>query len=88
MQSLVYHHNPDEVPPADRPFVTLVALANSYANLLKIGSAGDVVENHHPIIPYLLEQSRLDWTILNSLRDQVLEAIEKARIFLEISHKG
>jgi HD-like signal output (HDOD) protein len=88
MQSLVYHHKPDEVSPADRPFVTLVALANSYANLLKIGSAGDVAENHHPIIPYLLEQSRLDWTILDNLRDQVLDAIEKAKIFLEISHKG
>jgi HD-like signal output (HDOD) protein len=87
-QSLVYHHKPDEASSTDRPFVTLVALANSYANLLKIGSAGDVAENHHPIIPYLLEQSGFDWTILNDLRDQVLDDIEKAKIFLEISHKG
>jgi hypothetical protein len=85
---LGHHHKPDEVSPTNRPFVTLVALANSYANLLKIGSAGDVAGNHHPVIPFLLEQSELDWTILNNLRDQVLEAIEKAKIFLEISHNG
>ena len=88
MQSLVYHHKPDEVSPTDRPFVTLVALANSYANLLRVGSAGDVAENHHSIIPDLLEQSGFDWTILDNLRDEVLDAIEKAKIFLEISHKG
>jgi len=86
IESLGYHHQPDGVSQTNRLFVTLVALANSYANLLKIGTAGDVAENHHPIIPSLLEQSGLDWTILNNLRDQVLEAIEKAKIFLEISH--
>lgn len=87
MQSLVYHHRPDEASPKELPFVTLVALANSYANLLKIGSAGNFVEDNNPIITYLLEQSGLDWMILNNLRDQVLEAIEKAKIFLEISHR-
>jgi HD-like signal output (HDOD) protein len=88
MQSLVCHHRPDEASPTERPFVTLVALANSYANLLKIGSAGNFAEDNNPIITYLLEQSGLDWSVLNNLRDQVLDAIEKAKIFLEISHKG
>ncbi|UCG05266.1 MAG: HDOD domain-containing protein [Desulfobacterales bacterium] len=87
MQSLVYHHHPHEASPTVRPFVTLVALANSYANLLKIGFAGNCFHNN-PMLTSLLELSELDRDVLSKLRHQVLEAIEKAKIFLEISCKG
>lgn len=84
--SLFHHHKPVEVREENRQFVTIVALANTYANFLEIGSSGD----HFPDEPqatHLLEQLEISWSALLDLRETVLEEIEKARIFLQLTQK-
>lgn len=87
IQSLAYHHHPDEVNSGQRSFVAIVALANGFANRWKIGSAGDSVEDNAMMADFL-SQAGVDESVLNDLHERVSEEIEKAKIFLEVSRRG
>lgn len=87
IDSLFYHHNPDKAKDENRQFIAIVALANIYANNFKIGSSGDHF-SEDPVKKYLLEQVGVNWSTLSDLRENVLEEIEKARIFLQVIKKG
>jgi HD-like signal output (HDOD) protein len=87
IQSLARHHNPDEVNPDQRFFVATIAAANCLANRWQIGFAGDGVEDNPRLADFLF-MAGLDESVLSDLRERVLEEIEKAKIFLEISRRG
>ena len=87
VQSLACHHDPDEAEPDDRLFVAIVALANRFANLWQIGSSGDAFEDPAMMVGFLA-QADVDESVGDDLRERVLEEIEKAKIFLEISRRG
>ena len=85
--SLCHHHKPVEARGENHQLVAIVALANTYANFLKVGSSGD----HFPEDPqatHLLEQVGISWSALLDLHETVLGEIEKAKIFLQLTQKG
>jgi len=85
--SLFYHHKPVEVREKNRQFVAIVALANTYTNFLEVGSSGDRFPEDAQAT-HLLEQVGISWSALLDLRETVLDEIEKARIFLQLTQKG
>jgi len=86
IETLGCHHCPDESTRQTRSFVSIVAVANIFSDLLNTGVSGDT-GGHGSMMTYLLEQTGLAWETLYDLRETVSEEIEKAKIFLEISQK-
>jgi putative nucleotidyltransferase with HDIG domain len=84
--SLCYHHNPEEAKEENRPLISVVALANNYTNVFEIGTSGDAFPNV-PMTAHLLEQVGVSESTLSDLRESVLDAIEKAKIFLQVIEK-
>ena len=87
IESLSHHHSPHESSEKNRFFVSIVSLANLYANHQKLGCAGDIYPDHS-LITDLIEKLNVDWTILYNFREMVLCEIKKAHIFLQIAQKG
>ena len=78
------HHSPGEASEASKGLVAIVALANMYANLNHIGSAGD----QHPEeeqLKMLLDDVSIDWQELTALNETVQAEIEKAQVFLTVA---
>jgi HD-like signal output (HDOD) protein len=86
VETLSHHHNPDDSSEADRDFVFIISLANQFANYLRIGNAGDCVTSNQEI-EYLNGKVGANWTMLYEMSENVLDEIEKAKIFLEIARK-
>jgi HD-like signal output (HDOD) protein len=87
IESLSHHHNPHESSEQNRFFVSIVSLANLYANQQKLGCAGDIFPDHS-LIADLIEKMNVDWKMLYNFREMVLREIQKANIFLQIAQKG
>ena len=85
--SLCHHHKVFKVREENRQLVAIVALANTYANFLEVGSSGDRFPED-PQATHLLEQVGISWSALLDLRETVLGEIEKAKIFLQLTQKG
>ncbi len=86
IDSLCHHHNPDKAKEENRQLISIVALANNYANSAGIGSSGDAFPDE-PMTTHLLEQVGVSESTLADLRESVLDAIEKAKIFLQVIKK-
>jgi hypothetical protein len=61
-------------------------LANIYANIFQIGSSGDPYPDDR-VLNYLLKQLGINWSQLSGLRENVLDDIEKAKIFLRVAKR-
>jgi len=85
-EMLRFHHTPENASVENRQLVGVVALANTYANLFDIGSAGDRYPDLSRINE-LLPQVGLNWLDLSNLHLVVQQEIEKARVFLQVSRK-
>jgi HD-like signal output (HDOD) protein len=86
IEALALHHAPEQASEEHRELVTTVALANLYANIYEIGSAGD----RFPESVFLLNTLSalgLQWSDLQPLHEVVKQEIEKAQIFLNITEK-
>ncbi|OGQ87959.1 MAG: metal-dependent phosphohydrolase [Deltaproteobacteria bacterium RIFOXYD12_FULL_56_24] len=83
---LRFHHNPEKASTDNRQLVGVVALANTYANLFDIGSAGDRYPDLSRINE-LLRQVGLSWLELSSLHLVVQQEIDKARVFLQVARE-
>ena len=83
-ESLCYHHDPEAAKGQNRKFIAIVALANIYANIFEIGSSGDPFPEDTDL-NYLLKQVGIDWSQLSGLRETVLDDIERAEVFLQIT---
>jgi len=91
LNALRHHHFPTNVPQEDRPFVSIIAMADLLSNIQGIGSAGNIMENQD--IPSALIRihnagMHMNQSTLCILQTKVQEEIEKARIFLQISLEG
>ena len=85
--SLRHHHNVDDVKEENREMVAMVALADTYANILEKGLPG-APGSEDPVLAYLLEQVGISWHVLADLNETVLSEIEKAKIFLQFTEKS
>jgi HD-like signal output (HDOD) protein len=86
IEVLTHHHAPEQAPDEHRDLVATVALANVYANIHKIGSAGDL----HPesdLLKRILEGMGLKWDDLQPLQSIVNSEIEKAQVFLHLTEQ-
>jgi putative nucleotidyltransferase with HDIG domain len=89
IDSLFHHHNPDKAREQNRQFVTIVALADTFANSSNIGFAGNHSHSpEDPALAYFAEQVGVSKVTLSGLGEIVSEEIEKARIFLQLTKKG
>ena len=84
IESLNCHHRPEESAADCRQMVFRVALADIYAQLLNMRTC-EANLTSNALAEYLLGQLGVDWPELYDLRNTVLDEIEKAKIFLEIT---
>ncbi len=83
-EMLRFHHVPEKASADNQQLIAVVALANTYANLFDVGSAGD----RYPDISRvkeLLALVGLKWYDLSNLHPIVQQEIEKAQIFLQVA---
>ena len=85
-ESLYYHHDPEESKEENRTMVSIIALANACANKFATGSAGDILPKDQTIIK-LLHLVGIEWQMIKELQKTVLDEIEKARVFLQLTIK-
>ncbi|MDP2105646.1 MAG: HDOD domain-containing protein, partial [Desulfobulbaceae bacterium] len=84
VDSLAFHHAPEQAPADSRTLVATVALANLYANIYEIGSAGDTFPEA-PFLMSILEMMDLKWTDLAPLHAIVRMELDKAQVFLKLT---
>ena len=87
LESLTYHHNPEDSATHCREFVSIIALANLLALQLNIGNAGDHFSNQARI-DNLMANTGVDRTIFGDLQNAVTGEIERAKLFLEVAQNG
>jgi len=80
------HHNLDAATCQSELLASTVALANAYANIYEIGSAGDFFPDE-AVVDSLPKSTGIAWSSICGLQGRVLQEIEKARIFLHIDEK-
>lgn len=83
---LRFHHTPENASADNRQLVSVVALANTYANLFDVGSAGDSYPDMSSVAE-LLALVGLKWYDLSSLHLVVQQEIEKAQVFLQVARE-
>jgi len=79
-----YHHEAEKSDPDHRLLISSVAIADVYANIFEIGSAGNhfIAQDH---IMAIFEQSKISWASLSQLHESIQDSIDKASIFLQVS---
>ena len=85
--AIYFHHSPGDVCEENKQVTTLVTISNIYANILEMGSSQGLYTDKE-ILTNLFDSVGIDWTTLSDIRDNVIDEIEKAKIFLEVSDKG
>ncbi len=82
--TMKYHHEPEKSDIDHRLLISSVAIADLYANIFEMGSAG----NHFVSEEYverLFASGKLSWKELTQMHEGIYESIEKASIFLQVS---
>lgn len=85
--ALRHHHQPDNAAQDHQKLVNVIALANVYINMFELGSSGNNCVDL-PLKERMESACDLEDIDLAKLRETVLEEVEKAKVFLEISKKG
>ena len=83
----LYHHDPEAGRSDNRRFISIVALANCYANYWNIGAAGDAPPQT-ALVERLQKAVGLDPARIATIREKVMEDIDNARIFLQVATEG
>ena len=86
VETMSYHHNPDDCTENSRDLVSTISLANQIVIELKIGTAGDCISDP-AMLDLLTGKVGVDYGKLSDFHGSVSREIEKARIFLEIVQK-
>ncbi|RPI75778.1 MAG: HDOD domain-containing protein [Desulfobacteraceae bacterium] len=84
LETLAFHHSPEQAQPENHSLLSIVALANIYANVFEIGSSGDPFPDQI-LAMNLLTQLGMDVERVAGLKTKVLEEIERAKVFLQIN---
>lgn len=82
--AMEYHHEPEKSDEVHRLLIFSVAIADLYANIFAIGSAGNDYVDEERVLQ-ILKQSNISWNKLAQLHGTIQQAIEKASIFLQVS---
>ena len=83
----LHHHDLADGGNCNRDFISIVSLANCYANHWHIGTAGDAPPQA-AVMAHLQETVGLDPARIAAIRENVLEDIDNARIFLQVASEG
>ncbi|MDM7920645.1 MAG: HDOD domain-containing protein [Methanosarcina sp.] len=83
-ESLFFHHNPEGAKEENRFMVSIIALANACANKFETGSAGDGAPKDQTLLKFL-KLVGVEWQVIEEIHKTVLNEIEKARVFLQLS---
>lgn len=86
IEALAFHHTPEQASDEHRDLVATVSLANLYANIYEMGSAGDIYPES-ALLMNILELMGLKWVDLQPLQELVRSEIEKAQVFLNLAEK-
>lgn len=86
VETMSYHHHPDDCTENSRDLVSTISLANQIVIELKIGTAGDCISDP-AMLDLLTGKVGVDYGKLSDFQGSVSREIEKARIFLEIVQK-
>lgn len=87
IEALALHHDPAQASSdAHGDLVATVALANLYANIYEVGSAGDLFPDS-AFLMTTLDMMGLKWEDLQPLQTIVNAELEKAQVFLHITEK-
>lgn len=86
VDSLALHHAPEQAPEENRDLVSTVALANLYANIYEIGSAGDIFPES-AFLMSILDMMGLQWGDLTPLHAIVKTELDKAQVFLKLAER-
>ena len=78
-----FHHAPTSYDGTNRSIVFAVTAANYFANAFEIGFAGDRYPQQVPADVFREIGVSMDW--FDEIEEQVINEIEKARIFLKIA---
>ena len=81
--TLVSHHFSDDFKGAGE-MVKIVAMANVYANVFEIGSAGDLYQEVVEIED-IIEVSGIPWLEMTAMADRIATEIDNAQVFLQIA---
>lgn len=87
VETLSFHHSPAQASEKNRKIVAAVSLANLYANIFEIGSAGDLYPESQHLLE-VLDLMGMEWKDLRELGVTVKSEIEKAQVFLQGVEKG
>jgi HD-like signal output (HDOD) protein len=87
VEAITYHHRPEDSSPGPRQMVFSVSLANTLANHLQIGTAGDRMTGSQ-LTDTLSENFGFNRTTIADFHQELLNEIEQAKVFLEIAHQG
>ncbi len=83
IETLWHHHTPTKATDQNKTLVETIGIANLYANLFEIGTAGDL--HQEPVmVNQIIEDSGLNWNDIAALHPVVELEVEKAQIFLEV----
>ncbi len=81
---LGYHHAPEKARAKHQELIAIVALANIYANMFEIGSAGDFYPESTEIT-HILKLLGMQWGDLAGMHVSVQQEIDKAQVFLTVA---
>lgn len=82
--SIYYHHRPEDVKEENRQFIEIIVLADAYSNIMNIEPWEDyLIED--TIIPDLLKRLGISPEELFGLRENIVNEIDKAKVFLQIT---
>ena len=84
---ITYHHAPETYQGVQNDILFTVILSDHFANSSEIGFSGNrYSESVYPeVIPYLENNTELNFNHNSSFNDEVAQEIEKAQIFLRVA---
>jgi putative nucleotidyltransferase with HDIG domain len=84
---ITYHHAPETYQGVQNDILFTVILSDHFANSSEIGFSGNrYLENIYPeVMPYLENNTKLNFSNNSSFKDEVAQEIEKAQIFLRVA---
>jgi HD-like signal output (HDOD) protein len=82
-----HHHNPERSAVQNRHVVETVSLADLWSNRWSIGSAGNTAPDGS-LVERLQDSLKVEPSLAATVYAGVLEDIDKARIFLQVTQKG
>ena len=81
---ICYHHDPDASDPAHLKIVRIIALANLFSSMIYKDYLGAAIPRN-VFLNDLLTKVAIEWRTLAEEKDAILEEIDKAKVFLQIT---